>query len=225
MMRRAKNETERRMQEQEKEPQTESEAAGEATTNEATAENAAALNETETASAGAEDEAADTAADGAPAPDEIIAALEAELSEVKAAAATQTDQLQRLAAEFQNSKRRQEKQVADAIDRAGSHVIQQLLPVIDDFDLAFGNLPAELTVEESGWVDGFRQIQKKLVNILTEQGLTPIRAEGEFDPNLHEAITSEPHDDIESGHIIQTLRTGYEYKGRVLRPAMVRVAS
>ena len=89
----------------------------------------------------------------------------------------------------------------------------------------FGNLPAELTAEESGWVDGFRQIQKKLVNILTEQGLTPIRAEGEFDPNLHEAITSEPHDDIESGHIIQTLRAGYEYKGRVLRPAMVRVAS
>ena len=214
------------MQEQEKEPQTEPEAAGEATINESTVESAAAENEAATSIAAEEETAAAAAeSDAGPTMDEVIAALEAELTEVKAAAAAQTDQLQRLAAEFQNSKRRQERQLGDAIDRAGSHIIQQLLPVIDDFDLAFGNLPAELTDEESGWVDGFRQIQKKLVNILTEQGLTPIRAEGEFDPNLHEAITSEPHDDIESGHIIQTLRAGYEYKGRVLRPAMVRVAS
>ena len=214
------------MPEQEKEPQTEPEAAGEATTNETTVESAAAEAEAATSIAAEEETAAAAAeSDAGPTMDEVIAALEAELTEVKAAAAAQTDQLQRLAAEFQNSKRRQERQLGDAIDRAGSHIIQQLLPVIDDFDLAFGNLPAELTDEESGWVDGFRQIQKKLVNILTEQGLTPIRAEGEFDPNLHEAITSEPHDDIESGHIIQTLRAGYEYKGRVLRPAMVRVAS
>jgi molecular chaperone GrpE len=209
------------MKKQKKETQSESQPssgadAAEELTAEATAETAA---ETDGASAEATPEQAELV------PAELVTALEAELAEAKAAAAAQADQLQRIAAEFQNSKRRQEKQLADAIDRAGSHIIQQLLPVIDDFDLAFNNLPAELTAEESGWVDGFRQIQKKLVTILTDQGLTPIPTEGVFDPNLHEAITSEPRDDVESGHIIQTLRAGYEYKGRVLRPAMVRVAS
>jgi molecular chaperone GrpE len=154
----------------------------------------------------------------------LIAELQAELAEVRAEAAAQTDQVQRIAAEFQNSKKRQERQLADSIQRASSHLATQLLPILDDFDLAFGNLPEELSDEDESWVDGFRQIHKKLAAVLEDQGVTMIQLDGEFDPNLHEAISSEPNDVVESGHIIETLRAGYEFKGRVLRPAMVRVA-
>ena len=173
------------------------------------------------AEAGAEAGALDS---DAQAVEDPIAALEAQLAAAQAEAAANQDQLQRLAAEFQNSKRRQEKQLIDAIDRAGSSLIQQLLPVLDDFDLAFQNMPETAAADSEAWVDGFRQIQKKLNAILSDAGLTPVPTEGVFDPNLHEAVTSEPNDDVESGHIIATLRVGYEFKGRVLRPALVRVA-
>lgn len=160
-----------------------------------------------------------------PDPQSVIDALQTELDAARSDAEAQRDQLQRLAAEFQNSKRRQEKQLADAIDRAGSSIIQQLLPLLDDYDLAFENVPADQEAESAAWMDGFRQIQRKLLTLLEDQGVTPIASDGVFDPNLHEAVTSEPNDDVESGHIIATLRTGYEYKGRVLRPALVRVAA
>ena len=169
-----------------------------------------------------EDEAA---AESAPDPAAVIAELQAALEAAQAQATAQQEQTQRLAAEFQNSRRRQEKLVADAIERAGTNIIQQLLPVIDDFELAFKNVPAEVDAANDAWLDGFRQIQRKLGALLEDQGATAIALEGEFDPNLHEAVTSEPNDDVPSGHIIETLRVGYEYKGRVLRPALVRVAA
>lgn len=155
---------------------------------------------------------------------QVIETLRAELAAAETKADEYLDKLQRTAAEFQNSRRRQEKQLADEIERASSHIIQRIFPVVDDLDLAFGNLPADLNETQSAWVDGFRQIQKKLETLLEDQGVAVIAREGEFDPNRHEAISSEPSDSVESGHIIQTLRTGYEYKGRVLRPALVRVA-
>ena len=147
------------MPEQEKEPQTEPEAAGEATINESTVESAAAENEAATSIAAEEETAAAAAeSDAGPNTEEVIAALEAELTEVKAAAAAQTDQLQRLAAEFQNSKRRQEKQLGDAIDRESARPDFAVLmyPVItmkEDFmhrgsrDNLLGENPAPALVE------------------------------------------------------------------------------
>ncbi len=156
---------------------------------------------------------------------QIIAHLEGELDVVRAEAAASLEQMQRAAAEFQNSKRRQEKQLNDAIARAAERVIAQLLPVLDDFDLAFKNIPEDISEEDEAWLDGFRQIQKKLMLLLENEGVEMIPLEGEFDPSRHEAVSSEPNDEVESGHIIETLRVGYEHKGRVLRPALVRVAS
>lgn len=153
-----------------------------------------------------------------------IARLEAELAVAQGKNAELLDKLQRTAAEFQNSRRRQEKQLADEIERAGSHIVQQLLPVMDDLELAFANVPAELEESSNAWLEGFRQIRKKLETLLDERGVGVIAKAGPFDPIRHEAISSEPSDAVESGHIIQTLRAGYEFKGRVLRPALVRVA-
>lgn len=155
---------------------------------------------------------------------EIIAQLQADLAGAQAKADDLLDKLQRTVAEAQNSRRRQERQLSEELERASGRIIRRLLPVVDDLNLAFQNIPADLDSTTTAWVDGFRQIQKKLGNLLEEEGVTSLAVEGEFDPSRHEAVTSEPHETVASGHIIETLRTGYEYKGRVLRPALVRVA-
>jgi molecular chaperone GrpE len=159
-----------------------------------------------------------------------VAQLQEELAAAHAKADEYLDKLQRSAAEFQNSRRRLENQLSDAVDRANAGLISRLLPVLDDLDLAFRNVPQELTAtDESGaeeaWLQGFRQIRKKLLDVLSDQGVTPVETGGEFDPNQHEAISSEPNEEVESGHIIAEVRAGYVYKGRVLRPALVRVAA
>lgn len=155
---------------------------------------------------------------------DVIAQLQAELAGAQAKADDLLDKLQRTVAEAQNSRRRQERQLSEELERASGRIIRRLLPVVDDLNLAFQNTPADLDSTTTAWVDGFRQIQKKLGNLLEEEGVTSLALEGEFDPSRHEAVTSEPHETVASGHIIETLRTGYEYKGRVLRPALVRVA-
>jgi molecular chaperone GrpE len=162
----------------------------------------------------------------------LIEQLREELSAAQAKADDYLDKLQRSAAEFQNSRRRLESQLADEVERANGALIRQLLPVLDDLDLAFQNVPADLQKAEAqegtelqvAWLQGFRQIRKKLLDLLGEQGVAVIDTSGEFDPNLHEAISSEPSDTVPSGHIIAEVRAGYTYKGRVLRPALVRVA-
>ncbi len=182
---------------------------------------------TETAPETATEPAPESASEPAPepTPEEIIAQLEADLAAAQALAAESVDRFQRANAEFQNTSRRQEKRLLDSIDRANQALVTRLLPVMDDFDLAFANVPETLTQAEAAWITGFEQIRKKLGDALTEDGVNPIDDTGElFDPNRHEAISSEPNDEVESDHIIQTLRIGYEHKGRVLRPALVRVA-
>jgi molecular chaperone GrpE len=155
----------------------------------------------------------------------VIAQLQTELEAERARATEMLDKFQRTAAEFQNARRRQEKQMAEEIERASTHIIKRLLPAMDDFGLAFNNVPSSTTDEENAWLNGFRQIQKKLQGLLDEEGVVAMPADGPFDPMRHEAVTSEPSDSVESGHIIATLRLGYEHRGRVLRPALVRVAA
>ncbi len=175
--------------------------------------------------------AAGNGAEGAPAQpapepalEESLAQLEAELQAEQARYAELFDRYQRASAEFQNSRRRLEKQMADAIERASTHIVRRLLPVLDDADLAFRNTPAGLSEEQAAWVEGFRAIQKKLLAVLEDEGVKPMAESGPFDPSHHEAVSSEPNDSVESGHIIATLRPGYEHNGTVIRPALVRVA-
>lgn len=156
---------------------------------------------------------------------QVIEALRLELAAEKARADDLLDKFQRTAADFQNSRRRQERQLAEEIERASAYLILRLLPVLDDLQLAFQNAPAEVDQATAAWLGGFRQIQKKLETIFEEQGVKTLSLDGAFNPNRHEAIMSEPHDTIESGHIIATLRPGYELKGRVIRPALVRIAT
>lgn len=157
-------------------------------------------------------------------PAETIVRLEAELAAAQAQAAEDIDRMQRTAADFQNTRKRQERLLHESLERATERLLVALLPVVDDFNLAFQNLPDTLKQEEAAWLDGFRRIHTKLTGILIDEGVTPVEMDGPFDPNRHEAVTHEPSEEVESGHIIATLRPGYVNKERVLRPALVRVA-
>ena len=140
-----------------------------------------------------------------PTADQMVAQLQAELEAERARIAAETDKFQRTMAEFQNARRRQERQTAEAIERASTHVIRRLLPILDDLDLAFGSLPPSIEEEHLPWVAGFRQVQRKLLALLEEEGVIPLPQTGPFDPTRHEAVSSEPNEDVESGHIILSL--------------------
>lgn len=157
-------------------------------------------------------------------PEETIARLQSELEEAQVQAASHLDKMQRTVAEYENAGKRRERQNEERIKRASESMLRQLLPVLDDLELAFQNVPEDVPGEDQAWLKGFEQIQQKLQEILASSEVEPLAKSGEFDPNQHEAISNEPSEDVPSGHIIQTLRTGYRIQDRILRPALVRVA-
>lgn len=158
--------------------------------------------------------------------DEASAAddLAAQLAEARQESARNMENWQRAAAELANFKRRQEEQMKLQRDRIKSDVLQGVISALDDLDLAFQNLPEELDGQLVGWVEGFRLVQRKLHKILDEQNVMPISTDGKFDPNFHEAVSYEPHNDHDTDDIIAELRKGYQIGSRVIRPALVRVA-
>ncbi|TVR23186.1 MAG: nucleotide exchange factor GrpE [Anaerolineaceae bacterium] len=131
---------------------------------------------------------------------------------------------QRTLAEFQNYKRRIEREQVQTRQKITTDVLAGLLPIIDDFDRAMANLPDEL--KENAWLNGVSMIQGKFMRLLEEYNVNEIEPTGEpFDPNLHQAIARGESDEVESGHIIETVQKGYICGDVVVRPALVRVAN
>jgi molecular chaperone GrpE len=131
---------------------------------------------------------------------------------------------QRSQAEFANYKKRIERERIQLHKELTANIVKRYLEVADDLDLALENSPNEGKGAE--WAGGIELIQRKLKNILENEGITPIQALGEiFDPNLHEAISQEESPDHESGQIIEIIQNGYIMGDRVLRPARVKIAS
>jgi len=149
-----------------------------------------------------------------------IEALQRQLEEAQAKAAENLDGWQRSQAEFINFKNRiQRDREMDYVSMKGD-IIKKVLPVLDDMERALANRP-----DGDSWANGMELIARKFQNILDVEGVKRIEAAGQpFDPNFHEAISSEPSDDVESGHVIEAVQTGYMLGERVIRPAMVRVA-
>jgi len=150
--------------------------------------------------------------------------LQAELEAAQAEAAKNLDRWQRATAELANFKKRQEERNKQRREEITANIISQIFPALDDFDLAFQNLPDTLTEQESNWVEGFNLVQRKLLKILENNKVKSIDTQGEFDPTLHEAVTHEESEEHESNAIIAELRKGYKLNDRVLRPSLVRVA-
>jgi len=129
---------------------------------------------------------------------------------------------QRERAEFTNFKKRIEREKLEMYQHATNDVIKRLLPILDDFDRAFENLPEDLAPHP--WVDGIAGIQRKMLRLLEQFNITVVDPTGQaFDPNQHEAIGTD-ESDAETGTVTKTMQKGYLVGDRVLRPALVRVA-
>lgn len=156
---------------------------------------------------------------------EIVEALQKELNETRCKAEEYLDGWQRSRAEFSNYKKRIERDQSQTYQQAAGSVILRFLSILDDMERALKNSPQK--GEGAAWAHGIELIRRKFISILESEGITPIDALGkQFDPNFHEAVTTETIEgnQYESGQIIEVLQQGYMLNDRVLRPAMVRVA-
>jgi len=142
------------------------------------------------------------------------------LSEFEAVSAERDqylDALRRLKAEFDNSRKRQERERARTLEAASEKLVQELLPVLDNLDRA---------LESDGDIrGGVQATREQLADVLAEEGLLPVASDGQpFDPNVHEAVMGRPSEDHEDGTVLQTFQRGYLLNGRAIRPAKVVVA-
>ncbi len=145
--------------------------------------------------------------------------VEAQLERAKEDAQKYLANWQRAEADFQNYKRRTEQERDESRRFALASLVINLLPILDDFERAFGSLDARLA--GLTWFDGMRLIYRKQQMILENAGVTVIEAEGrQFDPREHEAVT---HAEGEEGKVLAEVQRGYKLHDRVLRPAMVVV--
>ena len=153
-----------------------------------------------------------------------LEALKGELADAKTKAAEYLDGWQRARAEFANYKRRQEAEMGQLRFLSTSDLIRRLLPVLDNFDRAAKTLPDAL--RHMTWIEGMLLIQRKFQLVLDGEGvkILDVKPNDAFDPNLHEAISNDDADGIESGHVIEELQRGYKHGDRIIRPALVRVA-
>ena len=145
--------------------------------------------------------------------EERIALLEREKEEL-------IDDLKRVAADFDNYRKRALRDQEALVARAHERLVKELLPVLDDLERA---LEAAEEHEEAKLEEGVRLVQRELRSTLSKEGLVEIATDGEFDPHVHEALLTQPSDEDE-GAIVEVIQKGYRLGDRVLRPARVVVS-
>jgi molecular chaperone GrpE len=146
--------------------------------------------------------------------EEQLAALEAERDEY-------LNDLKRVAAEFENYRKRVSRDQESLVARAHERLVKELLPVLDDLERA---LAAAEEHEEAKLEEGVRLVHRELKAALDREGLAEIETDGVFDPHVHEALLSQPSE-AEEGSVLEVLQKGYKLGDRVLRPARVVVAA
>jgi len=154
-----------------------------------------------------------------------IEALTVERDEARLATDEYLAALQRERAEFQNFKRRTTEERMRDLGLAGEDLIRKVLALADDFDRAIEARPP--SIAEDPWFDGIAAIDRKLRLLLESEGVTSIDAAPgrAFDPREHEAIANVPGTDRPEGEIVEEIRRGYRLRDRVIRPALVAVAT
>jgi len=143
-----------------------------------------------------------------------LGALQAERDEL-------FDRLQRLAAEFDNFRKRAAREQGEVVARANERLVKELLPVLDDLGRA---LEAAAEHEEGKLEEGVRLVHRSLGSLLEREGLAEIETDGKFDPHVHEALLAQPSE-IREGSILEDSQKGYRLGHRVLRPARVVVSA
>jgi molecular chaperone GrpE len=149
------------------------------------------------------------------------AELLAERDRLQAEVADLQDRLLRRQAEFENFRRRNERDRSDFLQYAGMEIVREILPILDDFERA-----RKTECSDESYRKGIELIYQRLVDTLTKIGLEPIEvgAGTEFDPNLHQAVVRLETDEAADNTILEEFQRGYNFKGKLLRPAMVKVA-
>ncbi len=133
------------------------------------------------------------------------------------------DRVMRQMAEFDNFRKRTDKEKAQMFEQGQGSVLEKLLPVIDNFERGLAAVPE--AEKDGAFADGMNKIYKQLITELENLGVTPIEAVGkEFDPNLHNAVMQVESAEYESGIVAQELQKGYKFHDTVLRHSMVAVA-
>ena len=142
------------------------------------------------------------------------------LEEVRRERDALQDRLLRTAAEFDNYRKRMDKERRDLAEYTAGEAIKDLLPIIDNLERAL-----QASALDDPLRKGVELIHKQMLEILRRRGVTPIEALGaDFDPNVHEAVTHEESDRHREGEVMEELQRGYKVGDRLLRPAMVKVA-
>jgi molecular chaperone GrpE len=149
-----------------------------------------------------------------------VEGLRKKLEETASKTSEYKDSWLRSQAEFQNYRKRIERDNELTYILLKGDIIKKILPVLDDLERALQNRS-----EDDPWANGIELVARKFQNILESEGIKRIEAVGmEFDPNFHEAISHEPADSAQSGHVIGVVQNGYMIGERVIRPALVRVS-
>ena len=150
--------------------------------------------------------------------------LEAELVQTKAKADEHYDSLLRLQAEFDNYRKRTQKEKAEIIKYASERIIGELLPVLDNFERAASS--AQSNPDFNAFSQGVDMILRQLQTALGKEGLKEIEAVGQpFDPNLHDAVLRVESDEHPENTVVEELQKGYYLKEKILRPSMVKVSN
>lgn len=146
-----------------------------------------------------------------------IADMQKQIEELKATVDSSILDAQRIQAEFANFRKRNASIRSESIDDGAREVIKALLPVLDNFERAFAN------DDDSPFAKGIEQIYKQLIACLEKCGMEEIEADGQFDPNIHEAVMQDNESEAESGTITAVLQKGFRVKGKIIRHTMVKV--
>lgn len=154
-----------------------------------------------------------------------VADLERQVQTLKAQLEDRTGQYMRIAADFENYRKRTSKEKEDLETQIRGNTITEMLPVVDNFERARSQIKPQ-TEQEMTIHKSYQSVYKQFVECLKRLGVSPMRAEGEeFDPNLHEAVMREPTGEHPEGTVIEEFVRGYVLGDRVLRHAMVKVAA
>jgi molecular chaperone GrpE len=155
----------------------------------------------------------------------VIGEMTQQIESLKAQLEDRNTQYMRIAADFENYRKRTQKEKEDLEQQVKRNTITDLLPVVDNFERARAQIKPQ-TDGEMSIHKSYQSVYKQLVDSLKRLGVSPMRPEGQpFDPNLHEAVMREPTDEYSEGTVLEELVRGYYLGDRVLRHAMVKVAA
>ncbi len=154
---------------------------------------------------------------------EIVKKLEEKMEAEKEKNKEYLNRLKYLQADFENYRKRVEKEIHEAVQRSNEKIVACLIDIMDDLERAISE--GETTENKDALLEGIKMIHKNLDKLLEKEGLERLECIGQaFNPNMHEVLAEVPTKDLQSGTVLEETRKGFMFKGKVLRPSIVKIA-